>query len=58
MEIDMAAFVLTLDWTDQGICNLREAPKRSEAAKALARQVGGEIKGVYLTTGARPPRSS
>ena len=44
----MANFVLTLDWTDQGIRNLREAPKRSEAAKAL----GVEIKEVYLTTGA------
>ena len=48
----MATFVLTLDWTDQGIRNLREAPKRSEAAKALARKVGVEIKEVYLTTGA------
>ena len=48
----MATFVLTLDWTDQGIRNLREAPKRSEAAKALAKKVGVEIKEVYLTTGA------
>ena len=52
MEKDMATFVLTLDWTDQGIRNLREAPKRSEAAKALAKKVGVEIKEVYLTTGA------
>ena len=48
----MATFVLTLDWTDQGIRNVREAPKRSEAAKALAKRVGVEIKEVYLTTGA------
>jgi uncharacterized protein with GYD domain len=52
MEKNMATFVLTLDWTDQGIRNLREAPKRSEAAKALAKKVGVEIKEVYLTTGA------
>jgi uncharacterized protein with GYD domain len=51
-EEDMATFVLTLDWTDQGIRNIREAPKRSEAAKALAKKVGVEIKQVYLTTGA------
>ena len=48
----MATFILTLDWTDQGIRNLKEAPKRSEAAKALAKKVGVEIKEVYLTTGA------
>ena len=48
----MATFVLTLDWTDQGIRNLQEAPKRNEAAKALAKKVGVEIKEVYLTTGA------
>jgi len=49
----MAKFVLTLDWTDQGIRNLREAPKRSEAAKAIAKRVGVEIKEIYLTTGSR-----
>ena len=38
--------------TDQGIRNVREAPKRSETAKALAKKVGVEIKEVYLTTGA------
>ena len=49
----MATFVLTLDWTDQGIRNLREAPERSEAAKALPKTVGAEINEVYLTTGRR-----
>ena len=48
----MATFVLTLDWTEQGIRNLREAPERGEAAKALPKTVGAEIKEVYLATGA------
>ncbi|MEK9281648.1 GYD domain-containing protein [Bradyrhizobium sp. ISRA442] len=48
----MATFILTIDWTDQGIRNVREAPKRSEAAKALAKKVGVEIKDIYLTSGA------
>ena len=52
MEKNLATFVLTLDWTNQGIRDLREAPKRSEAAKALAKKVGVEIKEVYLSTGA------
>ncbi|WFU39489.1 GYD domain-containing protein [Bradyrhizobium sp. CB82] len=48
----MATFILTINWTDQGIRNVKDAPKRSEAAKALARKVGVEIKEVYLTSGA------
>jgi uncharacterized protein with GYD domain len=52
MEDDMATFILTINWTDQGIRNVREAPKRSEIAKELARKVGVEIKEIYLTSGA------
>jgi len=48
---DMPTFMLTIDWTDQGIRMVRDAPKRSEAAKALAKKVGVEIKEVYLTSG-------
>jgi uncharacterized protein with GYD domain len=51
MEDDMATFILTIDWTDQGIRNVRDAPKRSEAARELANKVGVEIKQVYLTSG-------
>ena len=47
----MATFFLTINWTDQGSRNVKEAPKRSEAAKELARKVGVEIKEVYLTSG-------
>ena len=47
----MATFFLTINWTDQGIRNVKEAPKRREAAKELARKVGVEIKEVYLTSG-------
>ncbi|WP_063678850.1 GYD domain-containing protein [Bradyrhizobium neotropicale] len=48
----MATFILTIDWTDQGIRNVRDAPKRSQAAKELAKKVGVEIKDIYLTSGA------
>ncbi|OAF16708.1 GYD family protein [Bradyrhizobium neotropicale] len=51
-RIDMATFILTIDWTDQGIRNVRDAPKRSQAAKELAKKVGVEIKDIYLTSGA------
>ncbi|MCC8961670.1 GYD domain-containing protein [Bradyrhizobium sp. UFLA 03-164] len=51
MEDDMATFILRIDWTDQGIRNVKEAPKRSRAARELAQKLGVEIKEVYLTSG-------
>jgi uncharacterized protein with GYD domain len=50
-EDDMATFLFTIDWTDQGIRAVKEAPKRSAAAKELARKLGVEIKEIYLTSG-------
>jgi uncharacterized protein with GYD domain len=47
----MPMFILTLNWTDQGIRAVKDAPKRAQASKELARKVGVEIKEVYLTSG-------
>jgi len=47
----MAAYPMLLNWTDQGIRNLKESPKRLDAAKKLAKDLGGEIKTVYMTQG-------
>jgi uncharacterized protein with GYD domain len=47
----MPTFILSLNWTDQGIRGVKEAPKRSQAAKDLAKKLGVEIKQVYLTSG-------
>jgi uncharacterized protein with GYD domain len=43
--------MMSLNWTDQGIRAVKESPKRSEAAQALAKKVGVEIKHLYLTSG-------
>ena len=52
----MPTFILSLNWTEQGIRSVKDAPKRAEASKELAKKVGVEIKQVYLTTGeGRPP---
>jgi uncharacterized protein with GYD domain len=48
----MPTFILSLNWTDQGIRNVKDAPKRAQAARDLAKKVGVDIKEVYLTTGA------
>jgi uncharacterized protein with GYD domain len=47
----MPTFMLSLNWTDQGIRKVKDAPKRNKAAKELAKKVGIEIKHVYLTSG-------
>jgi uncharacterized protein with GYD domain len=47
----MLTFILSLNWTDQGIRSVKDSPKRAEAARDLAKKVGVEIKQVYLTSG-------
>lgn len=47
----MPTFILSLNWTDQGIRNIKEAPKRVQAGRDLAKKLGVDIKQVYLTTG-------
>jgi uncharacterized protein with GYD domain len=44
-------FILSLGWTDQGIRAIKDAPKRSQAAKELAKKLDVEIKQIYLTSG-------
>jgi uncharacterized protein with GYD domain len=44
-------FILSLNFTDQGIRAIKDAPKRAQAARELAKKVGVEIKQVYLTSG-------
>jgi uncharacterized protein with GYD domain len=47
----MPMFILSLNWTDQGIRSVKDAPKRAQAARELAKKLGIEIKEVYLTSG-------
>jgi uncharacterized protein with GYD domain len=47
----MPTFVLSLNWTEQGIKNIKGFPKRSQAATELAEKVGVDIKQRYVTTG-------
>jgi len=47
----MPTFILSLSWTDQGIRSVKDAPKRAEASKELAKKLGIQIKEVYLTSG-------
>ena len=47
----MMTFILSLNWTDQGVRGVKDAPKRAQASRDLAKKVGVEIKQIYLTSG-------
>ena len=44
-------FIMSLNFTDQGIRGIKDAPKRAKAARDLAKKLGVEIKHLYLTSG-------
>ena len=47
----MPTYVSLISYTDQGIRNIKDSPKRLDAAKKLIKDLGGELKGFYLTLG-------
>jgi uncharacterized protein with GYD domain len=47
----MPMFVCSLNWTDQGIRNVKDAPKRAAASRDLATKMGVDVKQIYLTSG-------
>jgi len=50
-EDHMQRFLLPPTWTHQGLGEVKDAPKRSKAAKDLAKKLGVEVKQIYLTSG-------
>ena len=48
----MASFVTLVNFTDQGIRNVKESPARYEAFKAAAESVGVSVKSALWTQGA------
>ncbi len=47
----MAKYIVLLNYTQQGISKVKDSPHRAEAARALARECGAEMKDIYLTLG-------
>ncbi|PZM13729.1 GYD domain-containing protein [Rhizobium tubonense] len=47
----MSTYIVLIDWTEQGVKNVRESPRRLDAAKKLLREMGGNFKDFYLTMG-------
>jgi uncharacterized protein with GYD domain len=47
----MATYVILLNFTDQGIRNVQDSPKRAEAFKSAARLLGCAVKELLWTQG-------
>ncbi|OGA33664.1 MAG: GYD family protein [Betaproteobacteria bacterium RIFCSPLOWO2_12_FULL_62_13b] len=47
----MATFISLINFTDQGIRNVKDSPQRYEAFMAMAQKLGVTIKSVYYTVG-------
>jgi len=47
----MATYIALCKYTTEGIKSVKDAPKRLDKAKALARKLGGQMKAFYLTLG-------
>ncbi len=47
----MPTYMSLLRYTDQGVRNIKESPKRLDAAKQAFRKAGGELKQWYLAMG-------
>ncbi len=47
----MGTYIGLINYTDQGIRNVKDSPKRAEAARKVIRDMGGDMTGLFLTMG-------
>jgi len=47
----MPTYFILINWTDQGIRNIKDSPKRVDAAKKAVKDIGGEVKAFYMLQG-------
>jgi uncharacterized protein with GYD domain len=47
----MATFIALLDFTDQGIRNVKDSPHRADQFNAMAERAGARVVGQYWTIG-------
>lgn len=48
----MATFITTINFTEQGIQNIKDTGQRAKSFKSAAKKMGVTIKGLYWTLGA------
>jgi uncharacterized protein with GYD domain len=47
----MVTYIALVNWTDQGIKNVKQSPQRLDAARALATKLKCKLRDFYLTVG-------
>ena len=47
----MGKYVMLADWTAAGIANVKDSPSRLDAARKLAKTLGGKLGDFYMTMG-------
>ncbi len=47
----MSVYILLVNWTDLGMRQVKESPKRLDKAKSMLREMGGQFKSFYMTMG-------
>ncbi|HUC64026.1 MAG TPA: GYD domain-containing protein [Stellaceae bacterium] len=47
----MTTYVMLINWTEQGMRQVKESPKRLDVAKKALKEMGGEIKAFLMTMG-------
>ena len=47
----MPSYFVLVNWTEKGVQQVKESPRRFDAAKRALAEMGGEIKSVHLTMG-------
>ncbi len=48
----MGTYIGLINFTDQGIRNIKDSPNRAETARKAIQDLGGDMTGLYLTMGA------
>ena len=47
----MAKYIALINWTEQGVKDVKESPARADAARAMAKKLGGDMEQLYMTMG-------
>jgi uncharacterized protein with GYD domain len=50
-EEPMATYVTLINWTDQGVRNVKDSIKRADAFAQMVEGMGGKVKDIYWTIG-------
>jgi uncharacterized protein with GYD domain len=51
MEDDMPMFIISMNWTDQGIRAIKEARQRAQYGRELGKKFKVEYQSLYMTSG-------